>query len=91
MIVMEGTVQEYTGDGKNEMDKVYREHLPEYSRDNQILLVESSFSGAMTIQQIIKQYLSEQRSKTELDGFTKKSYNKSDNLAVAASAKEDSK
>ena len=69
------------------MDKVYREHLTEYSRDNQILLVESSFSGAMTIQQIIKQYLSEQKSTIELDGF-KKSCNRSGNPAVVASKKE---
>ena len=73
------------------MDKAYREHLPEYSRDNKTLLVESSFSGAMTIQQIIKQFLSEQKSKVELYGFTKKSYNKSDNKAVAASIKEGGK
>ena len=88
---MEGAVQEYTGDGKNEMDKVYREHLPEYSRDNQTLLVESSFSGAMTIQQIIKQYLSEQKSKIDFDSFTKKNNNEFGNMAVAASAKEDGK
>ena len=91
MIVMEGEKQEYTGDGKNEMDKVYHEHLPEYSRGNQTLTVESSFSGAMTIQQIIKQYLSEQKSKIEFDSFTKKNNNESGNMAVAASAKEDGK
>ena len=88
---MERVEQEYIGDGKNEMDKVYRERLTEYSRDNQSLLVESSFSGAMTIQQIIKQYLSEQKAKIELDGFTKKSYDKSGNMAVAASTKEGGK
>ena len=91
MIVMEGEKQEYTGDGKNEMDKVYHEHLPEYSRGNQTLTVESSFSGAITIQQIIKQYLFEQKSKNELDGFTRKSYNKSGNMAVVTSTKEGSK
>ena len=91
MIVMEGEKQEYTGDGKNEMDKVYHEHLPEYSRGNQTLTVESSFSGAITIQQIIKQYLLEQKSKNELDGFTRKSYNKSGNMAVVTSTKEGSK
>ena len=91
MIVMEGAKREYTGDGKNEMDKVYHEHLPEYSRGNQTLTVESSFSGAMTIRQIIKQYLSEQKSKIELNGFTTKSYNMSGNMAVAASTKEGGK
>ena len=91
MIVMEGAVQEYIGDGRNVMDKVYREHLPEYSRDNQTLLVESSFSGARTIQQIIKQYLSEQKSKIELGGFTKKSYDKLGNTAVVSSTKEGGK
>ena len=91
MIVMEGAKKEYTGDGKNEMDKVDREHLPEYSRGNQTLAVESSFSGAMTIQQIIKQYLSEQKSKNELESFTKKNDDKSGNMAVVASAKEGGK
>ena len=91
MFVMEGTKQEYTGDGKNEMDKVYHERLPEYSHGNQTLTVESSFSGAITIRQIIKQYLHEQKSKMEIDGFIKKSYNESDNMAVVASTKEDGK
>ena len=91
MIVMEEAKQEYTGDGKTKMDKVYHEHLPEYSRGNQTLTVESFFSGAMTIQQIIKQYLSEQKSKIELDSFTRKNNNEFGNMAVAASAKEDGK
>ena len=91
MIVMPGAKQEYTGDGKTKMDKVYHEHLPEYSRGNQTLTVESSFAGTITIQQIIKQYLSEQKSKIELGGYTKKSYNKAGNMAVVASTKEGSK
>ena len=91
MIVMEEVKQEYTGDGKDEMDKVYHEHLPEYSRGNQTLTVESSFAGTITIQQIIKQYLNEQKSKIELDDFSKKSYNESGNMAVVASTKEGSK
>ena len=73
------------------MDKIYHERLPEYSRGNQTLTVESSFSGAITIQQIIKQYLYEQKTKNGPDGFTRKSYNKSGNMAAAASAREGSK
>lgn len=90
MFVMEGTEQEYTGDGKNEMDKVYHEGFPAYSRKNHTLVVESSFSEEMTIQQLIKQCLTEQKSKIELDGFSKNNYNESGNMAVVASTKEDS-
>ena len=90
MIVMEGADQEYTGDGKIEMDKAYHESLPEYSRGNQTLTVESSFSGAMTIQQIIKQYLIEQKSIFGLDGSLKDNYNGVGNMAVVTSTKEGS-
>ena len=90
MVVMEGKEQEYAGDGKNKMDKVCRQDLPEYSRGNQTLTAESSFSGTMTVQQLIKQYLIEQKSKIELDGFPENSYNESGNMAVVASTKEGS-
>lgn len=88
MIIMDGKGKEYIGDGKNEVDKAYHKHLSEYSRDNQILTVESSFSGTMTIQQIMKQYLTEQKSKIKLDGLSKEKYNELGNRAVVASAKE---
>lgn len=91
MIVMEENEKEYIGSGKSEVDKVYHESLPGYSRDNQTLSVESFFSGTMTIQQIIKQYLTEHKSKIELDDFSKENYNESCNIAVVTSTKEGSK
>ncbi len=83
--VMDRKEQEYNGNGKSKMDKV---HYPEYSRGNQTLTIESSFSGTVTIQQIIKQYLTEHKSKIKLDGSSKENYNESCNMAVVTSTKE---
>lgn len=71
------------------MDKACDKHLSEYSRGNQILSIESSFSGAVTIQQIMKQYLVEQRSKIELGVISKEHDRELGDTAAVTSAKEE--
>lgn len=83
--VMSRKEREYNGNGKSKMDKV---HYQEYSRGNQTLAIESSFSGTVTIQQIIKQYLTEHKSKIKLDGLSRENYNESCNMAVVTFTKE---
>lgn len=91
MIVMDGNEQKYNGSGKSEMDKTCYQNAPEYSHGNQVLVVESSFSGGTTIQQLISQYVLEQKSKIELDDISKENYNEPSNMSVVTSTKEDSK
>lgn len=52
--------------GKYRMDKTQNQHLTVHSRDNQTLSVESFFVGTETIQEVIRQYISERwRAKRE--------------------------
>lgn len=91
MLVIEDEKQSYIGDGKIDMDKAYSRKLQEYSRDNQSLVVESSFLEETTIQQAIKQYLIERRAQIKLDGLQGQNYNDFGNMAVVASTKEGGK
>lgn len=59
------------------MDKTQNQHLTVHSRDNQTLSVESFFVGTETIQEVIRQYISERwRAKREFgDARSDASYN----------------
>ena len=78
----------YTGDGKNNMDKT--NGLPQYSHDNQTLMVERHFSDSITLHEILKQCLSERWRKERLDTLETRLYNGSGNTTAVASTKEGS-
>lgn len=51
----------YIGDGKYRMDKTEKPDLTAHSRDNQTLSVECFFTETADLQEILKQYVMEQR------------------------------
>ena len=61
----------------------------QYFRHNQSVTVESHFSGTLTIQEVLKQYLLEQTSKQALDGLAGQHCHPSGSIAAGNYAKED--
>ena len=84
---MDRDIFSYTGDGKNDMDKT--NHLPQYSRGNQILTVERHFSDTTTLHEALKQYISERWRKERLDTPETGLCNRSGNTTAVASTEKD--
>ncbi len=63
-----------------------------YCSGNQFLIIERYFSGNKSIEEIVKQYMSEQMKKVSgLDESANVQYNYSSEKAVVTSTKEDGK
>ncbi len=67
------------------MDKTGKTCLPQYTRDNAMLTIESRFVGTDSIKELIKRYLLERR---EHEIYLN-AVNKPDNMAAVTSAEED--
>ena len=88
-VIMDSKTPSYIGSGNTMTDKNYTAH---YCHNNQSLYIESGFSDRYTIQDLIKDYLSEERyRKIKVDGTAAQRYNKYSNTAVVTSAKEENK
>lgn len=86
-VIMDGKTPSYIGSGNSMTDK---NHTAHYSQNNQSLYIESEFSDRNTIQDLIKDYLSEERyRKLKVDGLTAQGYNVHSNKAVVTSEKEE--
>lgn len=67
-----------------------KNHTTHYCQNNQSLYIESRFSDRFAIQDLIKDYLSEERyRKLKVDGLTAQGYNIYSNKAVVTSAEEE--
>lgn len=85
--IMDERTPSYIGSGDSMTDK---NHTAHYCQNNQSLYIESLFSDRITVQDLIKDYLSEERyRKLKVDGLTAKGYNIHSNKAVVTSAKEE--
>lgn len=86
-VIMDGKTPSYIVSGNSMTDKNYTAH---YCQNNQSLYIESGFSDRYTIQDLIKDYLSEERyRKLKVDGLTAQGYNVYSNKAVVTSEKEE--
>lgn len=80
----------YTTSGNATMDKSKIAQSTQYSKDNQTLVIESYSTCSTTLQDLIKQYLTNQIPKIRLDDSAQISYNTSGNMPVAVYMKEGS-
>lgn len=88
-VIMDSKTPSYIGSGNIMTDK---NHTAHYCHNNQSLYIESGFSDRYTIQDLIKDYISEERyRKLKVDGLTAQEYNIHSNMAVVTSAQEENK
>lgn len=67
-VIMDSQTPSYTGSGNSMTDK---NHTAHYCQSNQTLFIESRFSDRFTLQNLIKDYLSEERyRKLKVDDLT---------------------
>lgn len=86
-VIMDKRTPSYNRSGNSMTDKNYTAH---YTQNNQSLYIESGFSDRYTIQDLIKDYIVEERyRKLRVDGTTEQRYNKYSNKAVVTSEKEE--